>query len=53
MLQNDTTDLLDLVDLSLGAFRLYVDDLRHAVLREYMMITTNAFLEAQPLQQVA
>ena len=46
MLQNDTTDLLDLVDFSLGAFRLYIDDLRYAFLREYMMITTYTLLEA-------
>ena len=46
MLQNYITDLPDLVDLGLGAFRLYVDDLRDAVLREDVVITANPFLES-------
>ena len=47
MLQNDITDLPDLADFCLRAFLLYIDDLRYAFLRKYMMITTDTFLEAK------
>jgi len=42
--QNDTTNLLDLVDLGLGAFKLSADGLGRAVLRKYIMATTDEFL---------
>jgi hypothetical protein len=47
MLQNDTKDLLDLVYLSPGAFRLYIDDLRDVILREFVAISVDPFLEPQ------
>lgn len=51
MLQNNITDLPDLIDLGIGAFRLYVDDFWDVILRKDVVITTNAFLEAQHFQQ--
>ena len=38
MPQNDTTNLIDLVDFNLGALLLYVDEFRDAVPSEYMMV---------------
>jgi len=50
---NDPANLLDLIRLGLAATGLKVQDLRHAIPREDMVIAANTLDEAQMNQQRA